>query len=116
MLKLPNPPSNGVSKKNHAPTQRRNAGNPGGTSRVKASAARCLRPRVRTIRLSHNAARRQSLPGKGSVLVVSSPYVKNIKQRCIIRVATNLAARTQGVPMESARVVNPIVAMATVAR
>jgi hypothetical protein len=48
--------------------------------------------------------------------VVSSPDVKNIKQRCTIRVATNLAARTQGVPMESASVVHPIVATATVAR
>lgn len=105
-----------MSKKNHAPTQHRNAGNPGATNRVKASAARCLRPRVRTIRVSRNAARRRRIPGKGSVLVVSSPDVKNIKQRGTIRVATNLAARTQGVPMESARVVNPIVAMATVAR
>ncbi len=105
-----------MSKKNHAPTQRRNASNPGATSRVKASAARCLRPRVRILRVSRNVVHKRKARGKGNVLVVSSPDVKNIKQRCIIRVATNLAARTQGVPMESARVVNPIVAMATVAR
>jgi hypothetical protein len=105
-----------VSKKNHAPIQNRNAGNPGVASRVKASAARCFRPRMRTIRVSRNAVRRQSLPGKGSVLVANSPGMKNIKQRCTIRVATSLAAKTLGVPMESARVVNPIVAMATVVR
>lgn len=105
-----------MSRKNHASIPRQTASSPGAASRVRVSAAKCRPHREKTTRVSRNAARRQSSPGKGGVRVVNSPGRKNIEGRCLVRVATNLAARTQGVPMESARVVNQTAAMANLVR
>lgn len=105
-----------MSKKNHASIQRQTASSPGVTSRVRASGGKCRPHREKTTRVSRNAVRRQIIPGKGSVRVASSPGRKNFEERCLARVATNQATRTQGVPMESARVVSQNAAMVIVAR